>query len=105
MKTNTASLITPFALEFDMSTEGHESIWDAHAGVVKESHIHPTLDVVSVAVGGDAPSGWPTLSIVFASLDAAKAYTYIYLGLSINDADVHTDDEVNEYVSFGKFVN
>ena len=42
-----------------------------------------------------------------ASLDAAKAYTFAYLGYDENTTvpDVYTDEEVGEYISFGKFVD
>ena len=97
---------TPFILEFDISTEGYESVWDAHAEMVRVGRLHPTQDVVSVSPWGLAPNGWPVLSIVFASLDAAKAYTFVYLGYDENTTvpDVYTDEEVNGYVSVGKFL-
>ena len=98
---------TPFTLEFDISTEGYDNVWDAHAALVKIGYLHPTLDVVSVSTWGLAPNGWPILSIVFASLDAAKAYTFAYLGYDENTTvpDVYTDEEVGEYIASGKFVN
>ena len=101
------TMTSPFALEFDISTEGYNSVWDAHAEMVRVGCLHPTLDVVSVSTWGIAPNGWPVLSIVFASLDAAKAYTYVYLGYDANTTvpDVYTDEEVGEHISFGKFVD
>lgn len=98
-----------FVLEFDISTEGYQSVWDAHAELVRVGRLHPTLDVVSVS-----PWGTPfwtndliILSVKFASLEAAKAYTFAYLGYDEDTIvpDVYTDEEVNEYVAFGKFVD
>jgi hypothetical protein len=96
-----------FVLEFDISTEGYQNVWDAHSAMVKTGRLHPTLDVISVAPWGTAPNGWPVLSVTFASLEAAKAYTFAYLGYDedTNVPDVYTDEEVNEYVAFGKFVD
>lgn len=100
-------MTSSFALEFDISTEGYDSVWDAHADMVRVGCLHPTLDVVSVNTLGTSPNGWPVLSIVFASLDAAKAYTYVYLGYDANTtvADVYTDEEVGEYIKHGEFIN
>lgn len=97
----------PFVLEFDISTEGYDSVWDAHAAMVKTGRLHPTEDVVSVSNWGYAPNGWPVLSVKFASLEAAKAYTFAYLGYdeSTTVPDVYTDEEVGEYVRCGKFVD
>jgi hypothetical protein len=60
---------------------------------------------VSAAYKGEAANGWPTLAIVFASIECAKAFTYVYLGFGESTPDVYLDDEVGEYVAFGKFVN
>lgn len=97
----------PFVLEFDISTEGYDSVWDAHAEMVRVGRLHPTLDVVSVSPWGTAPNGWDILSITFASLEAAKAYTFAYLGYDENTTvpDVYTDEEVGEYIKYGKFVD
>jgi hypothetical protein len=96
-----------FVLEFDISTEGYESVWDAHSAMVKTGRLHPTLDVVSVSPWGTAPNGWDILSVKFASLEAAKAYTFAYLGYDEDTdvPDVYTDEEVAEYIAFGKFVD
>ena len=101
----------PFVLEFDICTEGYANMWEAHAEMVRVGRLHPTLDVVSVSPWGTAPNGWPVLSVVFASLDAAKAYTLAYLGYDENSyrcadiSGVAIDDEINEYVRAGKFVD
>ena len=98
---------SPFVLEFDICTEGYANMWEAHAEMVRVGRLHPTLDVVSVSPWGTAPNGWPILSVVSASLDAAKAYTFAYLGYdeSTMVPDVYTDDEVGEYIKYGKFVD
>jgi hypothetical protein len=47
------------------------------------------------------------LTITFASVECAKAFTYAYLGYDLSnpsDWDVHTDDEVGEYIRHGEFV-
>ena len=102
-----SQMTSSFALEFDICTVGYDNVWDAHAAMVKVGRLHPMLDVVSVSTWGTAPNGWPILSIVFASLDAAKAYTFAYLGYDENTTvpDVYTDEEVGEHISFGKFVD
>lgn len=109
MTSSTISAPRAFVLEFDISTEGYDSIWDAHSAMVKTGRLHPTLDVVSASPWGTAPNGWPILSVVFASLEAAKAYTLAYLGYDENsykDTDgVDVDDEIGEYIKYGKFVD
>jgi hypothetical protein len=108
MTSSTVSAPRAFVLEFDISTEGYQSVWDAHSSLVKTGRLHPTLDVISVSPWGTAPNGWDILSVTFASLDAAKAYTLAYLGYDENsyrDTDgVVIDDEINEYIRCGKFV-
>ena len=105
-KTTTMNLSTPtpFALEFDFSTEGYDNVWEA-MGVTLTASIQPSDSIVSATYKGASANGWPTLSIVFASIEVAKAFTYVYLGFDARTADVHSDEEVGEYVSFGKFVN
>ena len=98
------STSTPFALEFDFSTEGYDNVWEAMSATLTAS-IQPSDSIVSATYKGEAGNGWPTLSIVFASIEVAKAFTYVYLGFDPNYADVYSDEEVGEYVSFGKFVN
>lgn len=99
----------PFILEFDISTEGYDSVWDAHSDMVRVGRLHPTEDVVSVSNWGYAPNGWPVLSVKFASLEAAKAYTLAYLGYDENSYEVvdavAIDDEINEYIRCGKFID
>ena len=96
----------PFQLEFDFSTEGCANVYEAIGAVLADS-VQPDDAIISMRYIGDGANGWPTMSIVFASLDCAKAFTYAYLGYNLNNADkwdVHTDDEVNEFVRFGEFV-
>ena len=101
--TSTMTSSTPFALEFDFSTEGYDNVWEA-MGVTIAASIQPSDAIVSATYKGISANGWPTLYIVFASLECAKAFTYVYLGLDTNSADVYSDDEVNDYVSAGRFV-
>jgi hypothetical protein len=103
-KTNMASTPTPFALEFDFSTEGYENVWEA-MGATLTASIQSEDAIVSATYKGTM-NGWPILYIVFASLECAKAFTYVYLGFdtSTRDADVYSDDEVNDYVAAGRFV-
>ena len=100
--TSTMTSSTPFALEFDFSTEGYDNVWEA-MGATLAASIQPSDAIVSATYKGTA-NGWPILSIVFASLECAKAFTYVYLGLGDITPDVHSDDEVNDYVSAGRFV-
>ena len=102
--TMTSFIPTPFALEFDFSTEGYDNVWEVMGATLAES-IQPSDAIVSATYKGEAANGWPTLSIVFASIEVAKAFTYVYLGFDARTADVDSDEEVGEYVSFGKFVN
>lgn len=106
---NKNTMLRVFVLEFDISTEGYNNVWEAHSAMVKTGRLHPTEDVVSVAPWGYAPNGWPILSVKFASLEAAKAYTLAYLGYDENSYEhndaVAIDDEINEYIQYGKFVD
>lgn len=97
---------TPFILEFEYNIEGHDSVWHAHAETLKASGIHTMVDVISVSTWGLSCNEWPILSVVFSCVEAAKAYTFTYLGYDRTTTtwDVHTDDEVCEYVSHGKFL-
>ena len=100
--TMTSFISTPFALEFDFSTEGYDNVWEA-MGATLAASIQPSDAIVSATYKGTA-NGWPILSIVFASLECAKAFTYVYLGFGESTPDVYSDDEVNDYVSAGRFV-
>jgi len=100
MNKNTAS---SFSLSFDFCTEGHENVWEAMAATLAAS-VQPEDSIVSASYTGSAANNWPALTIVFASLECAKAFTYVYLGFTLDSPDVHTDDDVLDYVSFGKFV-
>ena len=47
------------------------------------------------------------LAIVFASVECAKAFTYAYLGYTLDNAsdwDVYTDEAVGEIIATGEFV-
>jgi len=104
---NTNTMPTPFALDFDLCTEGYANAYAAVAGVLADS-VQPESAILSVKYMGNAANGWPTMLITFASIECAKAFTYAYLGYNLRDTskwDVHTDDEVNEYVRAGHFVN
>jgi len=101
-QTNMASTPTPFALEFDFSTEGYENVWEA-MGATLAASIQPSDAIVSASYKGTM-NGWPILYIVFASLECAKAFTYVYLGFGESTPDVYSDDEVNDYVAAGRFV-
>jgi hypothetical protein len=108
MNTNTPTAFAPapFRLSFDFSTEGHDNVWEAMAATLVAS-IQPDTAILRAEYIGLAPNGWPTASITFASIECAKAFTYAYLGYTLDNAkdwDVHTDDEVGEYVAFGEFV-
>jgi len=101
MKTNTQ--LRHFSLSFDFCTEGHENVWEAMAATLAAS-VQPEDSIVSASYTGLALSNWPMLTIVFASLECAKAFTYVYLGFTLDSPDVNTDDDVLDYVSYGKFV-
>ena len=96
----------PFQLEFYFSTEGYANVYEAIGAMLADS-VQPSDAIVSAKYLGGGANGWSTMSIVFASLDCAKAFTYAYLGYNLDDGDewdVHTDEEVNEIVRFGEFV-
>lgn len=90
---------------FDMCTEGCKSFWEAHSHIVEESGID-AAEIWNVEYKGDAPNGWPMLEVTFQSMEVAKLYTCVYLGLGpIVDAwDVYIDEEVNEYLSTAEYV-
>lgn len=104
MSKTTMTSSTPFLLEFDFSTEGYANVWEAVADTLRMS-VQSEDAIVSVTYKGTQATGWPTMDIVFASLECAKAFTYVYLGFIDSDPDVYTDDEVNEYIRCGKFVD
>ena len=98
---------TPFAISFDISTEGYANAYAAVAGVLADS-VQPESAILSVEYKGNEANGWPTMLITFASIECARAFTYAYLGYNLRDTskwDVYTDEEVSEYISHGKFVS
>lgn len=103
--TSIATWPRTFRIEFDMSTEGYDNFWQAHGAIVEEARLDGA-SVHNVEYMGDAPNAWPIIAITFDCIESAKEYTSVYLGLGpINGAwDVYTDDEVNEYISNGRFV-
>ena len=96
---------TPFRVTFDMSTEGVDNFWAAHALTVVESRLDGA-SIHNVEYIGDAPNGWPMIAVTFDCIESAKEYTASYLGLGpINGLwDVYMDDEVNDYLLTGKFI-
>lgn len=97
---------TPFALDFDLCTEGYANAYAAVAGVLADS-VQPESAILSIRYMGNAANGWPTMLITFASIECAKAFTTAYLGYNLRDIskwDVYTDEEVSEYIRHGKFV-
>jgi hypothetical protein len=101
------TMTTPFRLSFDLCTEGYTNAYEAVGGVLADS-VQPESAILSVKYTGDAANGWPTMLITFASIECAKAFTAAYLGYNLRDSegwDVYTDDEVNDYVWDGHFVN
>jgi hypothetical protein len=96
---------TPFRLCFDFSTEGYDNAWEAVGATLAES-VQSSDAILRVECTG-LMNGWPVMQITFASVECAKAFTYAYLGYTLNNAsdwDVRTDDEVGEYVGYGEFV-
>ena len=107
MKTNTASLMTPFALTLDFNLVDYDNVWESMAGTLANS-VQSDDAIVSAKYMGKACNGWPMLSIVFASVECAKAFTYAYLGYTLDNAsdwDVYTDEAVGEIIARGEFVS
>jgi hypothetical protein len=105
-QTKTNSMSNQFRLGFDFCTEGYANVWEAVGATLAES-VQPTDAIVRVEYTGEAPNGWPMVEVTFATIECAKAFTYAYLGYNLSnpqDWDVHTDEEVGEYVSHGRFV-
>ena len=98
--------MAPFQLDFDFCLEGVRNAWEAHGLIMSEAQLE-TAEVHSVEYVGDAPNGWPMMRITFQCIESAKAYTCIYLGLGPIDKawDVYIDEDVNEFISTGQFVN
>ncbi len=92
----------PFTLQFDMALEGVANVWEAHSLICKEAELE-CADVHNAEYIGQAPNGWPTLSVTFSNLECAKVYTAVYLGLGIDPWTIDTDEEVGEYISGGTF--
>jgi hypothetical protein len=96
----------PFRLSFDFSTEGYANVYEA-MGATLTASIQPDDAIISARYMGEACNGWPMLQITFASIECAKAFTYAYLGYTLDNADqwdVHTDNEVGEIIATGVFV-
>ena len=95
-----------FAISYDFCLEGVNNAWEAHGAIMHEADIE-TACVHNVEYIGDAPNTWPMLKVTFDCIETAKAYTSVYLGLGPIDSvwDVYKDDEVGEYISYGKFVD
>jgi len=98
-----ASISMPFQAQYDMSTEGVKNIWEAHGLISAEAELQ-TEDILSAKYVGENYNGFPMLEIVFASSSAAKVYTAVYLGMDISEWDVNTDEEVNDYLAYGEFI-
>jgi hypothetical protein len=97
---------TPFRLSFDFSTEGYDNVWEAMGSTLAAS-VQPDDAIVSVKHMGEACNGWPMVQITFASIECAKAFTYAYLGYTLDNAsdwDVYTDEAVGEIINTGEFV-
>jgi len=100
-KTNKA-----FALTLDFNLVDYNSVWESMAGTLADS-VQSDDGIVSAKYMGEACNGWPILAIVFASFDCAKAFTYAYLGYTLDNAsdwDVYTDEAVGEVMATGEFV-
>ena len=100
------ALPTPFRLEFEISTEGYDNVWDAVGATLAES-VQPSDAIHNIEYIATTDHGWPVVLITFASIECAKAFTYAYLGYTLDNADqwdVHTDDQVSEYIRTGQFV-
>lgn len=92
-----------FRVQYDISTEGCCNFWEAHALITKEAKID-AAEIHDVQYMGDGPNGWPMIAVTFNCIETAKMYTAIYLGHSLTQWDIYTDEEVNEYISDGVFV-
>lgn len=95
-----------FRVSYDISTEGCDSFWEAHALIAKEARIDGA-EIHNVEYLGDAANGWPEIAVTFQCIETAKAYTAAYLGLGPAEGmwDIYVDEEVNEYLATGVFVN
>jgi len=105
-KTKTNSMSNQFRLSFDFCTEGYANVWEA-MGATLAGSVQSADAIVRVEYTGEAPNGWPMLEVTFATIECAKAFTYAYLGYTLDNSsewDVYTDDEVSEYISHGEFV-
>jgi len=100
-KTNKA-----FALTLDFNLVDYDNVWESMAGTLANS-VQSDDAIVSAKYMGEACNGWPMLAIVFATFDCAKAFTYAYLGYTLDnltDWDVYTDEAVGEVMATGEFV-
>ena len=100
-KTNKA-----FALTLDFNLVDYDNVWESMAGTLANS-VQSDDAIVSAKYMGEACNGWPMLAIVFATFDCAKAFTYAYLGYTLDnltDWDVYTDEAVGEIMATGEFV-
>ena len=98
-----ASISMPFQASYDMVCEGVKNIWEAHGLIAAEAELQ-TEDILSAKYTGENYNNLPMLEVVFASSSAAKVYTAVYLGMDIGSWDVRTDEEVNDYLAYGEFI-
>lgn len=101
--TTATAISRAFKVSYDISTEGCCNFWEAHALITKEAKIDPA-EIHNVEYMGDACNGWPEIAVTFNCIETAKMYTAIYLGHSLAQWDVYTDEDVNEYIADGEFV-
>ena len=98
-----ASISMPFKVQYDFVGEGFDNVWEAIGVMSKEAELLDD-DILSIKYDGVAPNGWALISVIFASTSAARAFTAVYLGLGLDPWTVQTDEEVNEYLAFGRFI-
>ena len=104
----TAPMMTismPVQASYDMACEGVANVWESHLFISTDAALEDA-DILSVRYDGTSnySSGWPTLTIVFATTWADKVYAAASVGMDISTWDVSTDVDVNDYLAQGSFV-
>jgi hypothetical protein len=97
---------TPFALELEFCTVDQDNVWQAIGDTLATS-IQPCDAILQAKYIGRTPHNWPIMSIVFASIECAKAFVFAYLGYGLHNKekwDVYADDEIEQHIRTGRFL-
>ena len=82
----------PLDIQFDVCYDDFSDEWEAVADLISQAGI--PSQVVSINHNGQAPHGWPVMTVSVKSMDAARTLVAAYLQLD------RYDSEVDEYLTY-----